>query len=96
MKKHVVVKHFSDAKVDDMKNYIKPTQEKLPAQIIFHIEINDLVTDKNSNEMANEIVQLAKSAKTNKNKVAISSLTTRKDSLNAKAKEVNTFLIEKM
>ena len=26
--KHVVVKHFSGAKVEDMKHYLKPTQEK--------------------------------------------------------------------
>ena len=49
-----------------MKHYIKPTQEKSPPQIILHIGINDLVTDKDSNEMANEVVQLAKSAKANK------------------------------
>ena len=31
-KKHIVVKHFSGAKIDDMKHYMKPTQEKLPTQ----------------------------------------------------------------
>ena len=91
-KKHVIVKHFCGAKVDDMKHYMKPTQEKSPVQIIFHIVTNDLVTDKNSNKIAKKIVQLAKSAKTDKNKLAISSLVPRKDKLNAKAKEVNTFL----
>ena len=78
-----------------MKHYMKPTQEKSPAQIIFHIETNDLVTNKDSNEIANQIVQLAKSGKTDKNMVAISSLVPRKDKVNAKAKEVNTFLKEK-
>ena len=81
--KHVVTKHFSGAKVDDMKHCMKPTQKKSPAQIIFHI---DLVTNKDFNEIANKIVQLAKSAKTDKNKVAISCLVPRKDKLNAKAK----------
>ena len=33
-KKHVLVKHFSGAKVVDMKHYMKPTQQKSPAQII--------------------------------------------------------------
>ena len=94
-KKHVIVKHFSGAKVDDMKHCMKSTQEKSPAQIIFHIGTNDLVTNKDSNEIANEIVQLAKSTKTDKSKVAISSLVPRKDKLNAKAKEVTTFLKEK-
>ena len=78
-----------------MKYCMKPTQEKSPAQIIFHIGTNDLVTNKESNEIANNIIQLAKSAKTDKNKVAVSSLVPRKDKLNAKAKEVKTFLKEK-
>ena len=74
---------------------MKPTHKKKLAQITFHIGANDLVPNKDSNEIANEIVQLAKSAKTDKNKVAISSLVPRKDKLNLKTKEVNTFLKEK-
>ena len=74
-KKHVVVKHFSGAKVDDMKHYIQPAQEKSPAQIIFYIGINALATNKDSNKVAKEIVQFSKSAK---NKVAISGLVPRK------------------
>ena len=93
-KRHVV-KHLSVAKVDNIKHYMKPTQEKSLAEIIFHIETNDLITMKESNEIAKEIVQPAKSAKTDKNKVVISSLVPRKDKLNAKAREVNTFLKEK-
>ena len=69
-----------------MKHYMKPTQEKSLAQIIFHIGTNDLVTNKDSSEIANEIVQFASSAKIDKNKVAISSLIPRKGKLNAKAK----------
>ena len=57
-KKHVVVKHFSGAKVDNMKHYMKPTLEKSSAQIIFHIGTNDPVTNKDSREIANEIVQV--------------------------------------
>ena len=94
-KRHVVVKQLSVAKVDNIKHYMKPTQEKSLAEIIFHIKTNDLVTMKESNEIAKEIVQPAKSAKTDKNKVVISSLVPRKDKLNAKAREVNTFLKEK-
>ena len=57
--KHVVLKHFSGAKVDDVKHLMKPTQEKSPAQLIFYIGANDLVTNKESNEIENKIVQLA-------------------------------------
>ena len=48
-KEDIVVKHFSGAKIDDMKHDMKPTQEKSPAQIIFRIGSNDLVTKKDSN-----------------------------------------------
>ena len=61
-KKHVVVKHFSGAKIDDMK-HVKPTQEKLPAQIIIHVATNDLPDNKNSDEIASKIVEFANSIK---------------------------------
>lgn len=44
-KKHAIVKHFSHAKVDDMKHCMKVTQEKSPAQIIFRIGTKRLVTN---------------------------------------------------
>ena len=40
-KKHVV-KHLSGAKIEDMNNYVKPTQEKQPPQIIIHVSTNGL------------------------------------------------------
>ena len=46
-KKHVVVKHFSDAKIEDMKHYIKPTQEKQLTQTIIHVGSNDIPGNKN-------------------------------------------------
>ena len=66
-RKHVVVKHFSGAKIDDMKHYVKSTQEKQPAQIIVHIGTNDLSSNKNSDEIADEIVNFVKSIKTDEN-----------------------------
>ena len=41
-KSHVVIRHFSGAKIEHMKHYLKATQEKQPSQIIIHIGINDL------------------------------------------------------
>ena len=70
-KKLVVAKHFSGAKVEGIKHCMKPAQEKSRVQIIAHIGTNTLVTNLDSNEIADEIVQLAKFAKTDKNKVAI-------------------------
>ena len=89
------MKHFSGAKIDDIKHYVKPTQEKQPAQIIVHIGTNDLSTNKNSEEIADEIVNFAKSIKTDENNIVISSIVPKKDRLNNKAKEVNLHLKEK-
>ena len=56
-KKHVVVRHFSGAKIEDMKHYVKPIREKQPVQIITHIGTNDLPGNKHSDKIANEIVE---------------------------------------
>ena len=72
-KKYVVLKHFSGAKIGDMKN-VKPMQEKQPAQIIIHVGTNDLAGNKNSDEIANEIVEFANSIKTSETYVVVSSI----------------------
>ena len=46
-KKHVVVKNFSGAKIDDMYHYTKPTQKKSPAEIIIHVGTNTYPVKKN-------------------------------------------------
>ena len=38
---------------------VKSMQEKQPAQLIIHVGSNDLLGNKNSDEMAKEIVQFA-------------------------------------
>ena len=83
------MKHFSGTKLDDIKHCIKPTPKK-------YTGTNDLVTNKNFNKIANAIVQLAKSAKTDENRAAILSLVPGKDKFNAKTKKVNILLKRKM
>ena len=78
-----------------MKHYVKPTQEKHPAQIIIHFGTNDLPGNKNSDEIANKIVEFANSIKTSKNNVVVSSIVSRKDRFNNKANEVNENLKHK-
>ena len=39
------MKHFSGTKIKDME-YVKPTQEKQPAQIIVHVGTSDLQGNK--------------------------------------------------
>ena len=80
--KHVVAKHFSGAKIADSNHYKKPTQEKSPAEIIIHVGANGLSTDKEPNDIANDIIQLAESVKTDANKVAVSNILSRKDKFN--------------
>ena len=45
---------------------------------------------KNPKDIANDIMQLAKSVKTDANKVAVSTILPRKDKFNSKTKEFNT------
>ena len=61
-------------------------------EIIIHVVANDSSSDKGPKAIANYIVQLAKSVKTDTNKVTVSSILPRKDKFNNKVKEVNTYL----
>ena len=70
-----------------MKHYVKPTQEKQPAQIIVHVGTNDLLGNKNSDEIANEIVEFANSIKTNENNVVVSSISLEKTDLTTRQKK---------
>ena len=83
-----MVKHFPGVKIEDMKYYVKPTKEKQLAQIIIHVGTNDLPSNKNRNEIANEIVEFTSSIKISENNVAVSSIISRKGAFNNKAKEV--------
>ena len=56
---------------------------------------NDLPSGKEPEEIANNIINLAKSVKTEGNKIAVSSILPRKDKHNNKGKEVNAYLREK-
>ena len=94
-KKHAAVKHISGAKIDDIKHYVKSTREKQPAQIIIHVGTNDLPSNKNSDEIVNEIVEFASSIETNENNVVVSEIVSRKGRFNNKATEVNENLKDK-
>ena len=78
-----------------MKHYVKPTQEKQPAQIIIYADTNDLPDNKNSQEISNEIVEFANSIKTSKNNKVVSSIVKRENRFTNKAEEVNGNLKDK-
>ena len=71
----------------------KPTQEKSPLKIIIHVGTSDLSSDKEPKDKANNIIQLAKSVKSDTNKVAVYSILPRKNKFNSKVREVSTHLI---
>ena len=59
---------------------------------MIHVGANDLSSDKEPKDIANDIIQLAKSVKTDASKVAVSSILPRKNKTNSKTKKVNTHL----
>ena len=84
-----MVKHFAGIKIQDMKHYVKPTHEKQPVQVIIHVGTNDLLGNKNTDEIA-KIVEFANSIKTSENNVVVSTIVSRKDQFNNKAKDAKT------
>ena len=78
-----------------MRDYIKPSMSRKPDMIALHTGINDLKSNKTPSDSASEIIQLARSIKTNGIEVAVSSLIPRGDKLYQKVKKVNIRLQEK-
>ena len=85
----VYVKSFSGATVSNMYHYSKPSLDYEPDLVIMHVGTNDLRTDKNPKEIANEIIKLTKSISTDYNDVMVSSITARSDKFCEKAICVN-------
>ena len=65
-----------------------------PDHIIFHCATNGLNSNRTSSQIAGEIIDLALSLKSDKNKISIPPLTARSEKLNVKASEVNNRLID--
>ena len=81
----VVVKYFSGSTTEDMMTWIKPRLKRNPDRFIIHVRTNDLRSDQENIEVANN-------SKTDTNKVLISSIVPRRDNLNGKVRQVNIFL----
>ena len=91
-KEKVYIRSFPGATVECMRDYVQPSLKFNPDAILLHCGTNDLRTDKCAEEIANNIINLAKKMKSNENEIIISSIFIRKDELNAKGIEVNDFL----
>ena len=90
-----VVKSFPSVKIQDMKDYIKLNIATKPNMVILHTGANDLQSNQNPSDIANEIISLAKNIKISGTEVSISSLIPRGDRLSEKGKKVNKELQEK-
>ena len=89
-----MVRSFNLAEVRCMCDQAKPTVRDFDLDhIILHCGTNDLNSDRTSSQIAGEIIDLALSPKSDKNKISFSLLTPRNDRSNKKASEVNNRLI---
>ena len=79
-----------------MKSYIKPSTRRNPHAIIIHYGIEKLRNDNTAEEIADNIVNLALSVKTETTEVIISGITPRLNKLNAKGMKVNEYLYKKL
>ena len=78
-----------------MKDYIKPTTARKPDMVILHTETNDLKSNQNPSNIANEIINLTKNVKRSRTEVSISFLITCRYRLSEKGKKVNKELQER-
>ena len=88
----IYIKTFSGATIQDMYDYIKPSLKFKNDLIVIHTGTNSLRTTKGAEDIANEILNLAKSIKIKSNEIMISEIIPRRDRLNTKAAKVNDFL----
>ena len=76
----------------DMESYIQPTIECATGNVILYCDTNDLKTSTDPEQIVENIINLAKSMKTDTNNVIISKPTPQNDQLNRKSKNLNAVL----
>ena len=93
---NVYVKSFSGATVDCMNSYVQPSMKFNPNVVILNTGTNDLRSKKQPEQIADDILNLALSVKSDDNEIVISGIVPRNDSLNPKGIAVNNFLKQKL
>ena len=88
-KDRVYIKSFPGAKIECMEDYVKPSIKYNPDLFLLHCGTNDLRTEKDATEIANEIINRANKLKKGENEIIISGLVERNDKWNGKGKQVN-------
>ena len=89
----VYVKSFSGADVESMRSHVIPSKKFENDVVILHCGTNDLRGIKSAEEIATNIINLAKEMKSEKNEVMVSGIIPRNDNLNEKGIDVNNILI---
>ena len=85
---------FPGPKVRCLHDYAKSIMRNFnPNQIILHVGTNDLNSEKTSSQIANSIIDLRNSLKTDNIDITTSLIAPRADNLNNKANEVNNRLV---
>ena len=75
-----------------MQDYVRPTIRENPDHIILNVGTNDLTANIPTEKVAESIINLASSLKSNSCSVAISSITVRNDRYRKKVAQVNRHL----
>jgi len=89
-KETVVVKTFSGATTKQMFDYVKPTLEMKPDQLLIHVGTNDLKKSENNEDIAENIVSLALHCHNSSQiPVVVSSLTYRDDKFKDRIGSIN-------
>ena len=89
----VYVKSFPGATINDMKSYGIPSKKFSNDLVILHIGTNNMRDNKEPEEIANDIMEIAIDLKTEHNDVMISGIVPRNDKWDGKVAEVNKFLV---
>ena len=84
---------FSGADVEAMRSHVIPSNKFENDVVILHCGTNDLRGNKSAEEIATNIINLAKEMKSEKNEVMVSGIIPRNDNLNEKGIDVNNILI---
>ena len=93
---NVYIKSFSGATVDCMNSYVKPSMKYNPNVVILNTGTNDLRSNKQPETIADEILKLALSIKSDDNEIVISGIVPRNDAFNPKGIAVNNCLKQKL
>ena len=96
MKSSVAIKPIPGATTKGMKHHVKGCLgDNSPGSTILHVGTNNLQNKESTEDIANDIMDVAVSIRNEKTNIFVSGLTVRNDRLNNKRKNVNSLLKHK-